>query len=359
MLVSWRAGGVVGVAAWIAVIATSSCLLDRTGGLTPSEGGAAGVGGQGGDTIGCERPSDCGVDTTCATMQCNEGRCEQAFAAIGKVCATGYCDGQGDCVPCTSDAHCSPTTCSGGVQHGAQTCNPTTHQCTEDPSEKDCGNYVCNSDGTCFESCQDATACKAGNHCDPNGICVPPSEGGAPCEQPTDCLSQLCNDLGVCCNDGCPFALGCKDDGSCYACNETPAPPSTCPAGCDDCDMGTCVLQCLGNACGATVTCPMGAPCRVECIDADSCKNATIQCPAGFRCDVRCSDVNHACQGTAVTCDPDAPCRMECQGSGNTCDGAELQCGKNACQRDCTSPGKPTLIGSNNACNTDATDCSN
>lgn len=98
----------------------------------------------------CAVGTDCpGSDTECEVRTCTDGICGTSFTAAGTACATGFCNGNGQCVECLANADCASGICENNA------CSPS---CLTDPllgtpctaglgaCLRD-GVYVCSGDG--------------------------------------------------------------------------------------------------------------------------------------------------------------------------------------------------------------------
>jgi hypothetical protein len=94
------------------------------------------------------------------------------------------------------------------------------------------------------------------------------------------------------------------------------SPSLGCPAGCDYCRDGVCVVHARGRAIfGKFITCPPEAsnmPCLVLC-DTLSCDSLDLQCTSNVRCDFACVEPAD-CSWVAISCpNPLVPCRAHCE----------------------------------------------
>lgn len=145
------------------------------------------------------------------------------------------------------------------------------------------------------------------------------------CAAPTDCADGRTCVSGWCVSGGDPGPDADPD-----------APDAVdCPAGCDECVDGTCVIRCAtASACPSEVVCPADLPCAVDCsgegacgggIDCSMATACTIACTAPGACgggtacgegpcDVRCTAMD-SCAGI-IDCDASCACDVECSGAG-------------------------------------------
>jgi hypothetical protein len=86
----------------------------------------------------CAAAPDCPA-VACQVASCSGGACAYADAALATTCDDGlggkFCDGQGSCVECNSDAEClqSADVCTESVTCIAHTCNPRFYPGGEPP----------------------------------------------------------------------------------------------------------------------------------------------------------------------------------------------------------------------------------
>lgn len=157
----------------------------------------------------------CDDGDPCTVDFCVNGVCGHASAPAGTPCATGVCNGNGNCVECLS-----PTNCDDG--------NP----CTFD---------ICIS-GVCSHIPAPAGTPCPGGFCDGMGGCVqcllPANcDDGDPCTVEV-CINGVCGHIPVDCDDGNPCTLDICTNG---VCSHIFAPNTTlCPTGhCNG--MGLCI----------------------------------------------------------------------------------------------------------------------
>jgi hypothetical protein len=106
-------------------------------------------------------------------------------------------------------------------------------------------------------------------------------------------------------------------------------------------------------------TCPMGwttvdgITCRRICTGVgglSNCPEATLQCPAGFACEIECQGVN-TCPGKFINC-ADGPCSLTCSGV-SSCTAVTQMCGADRCSATCISvmfPGQAVTQVPGNTC---------
>jgi hypothetical protein len=140
-----------------------------------------------------------------------------------------------------------------------------------------------------------------------------------------------------------------------------PADAAVCPTICSSCDFGsmTCDIDCAvptggDSRCGsgtsgtggnqATVQCPPGFNCTIECTTPGSCRS--VSCIGGLSCQVQCASAQ-SCK--TVACGKGA-CDVECTGQ-SSC--KNVACGE-SCKCDVDCQGQETCTGSiicsNEAC---------
>jgi len=137
-------------------------------------------------------------------------------------------------------------------------------------------------------------------------------------------------------SDPCDDGRRCQD-GWCVLADPADAGPDAfvCPAVCDSCAAGVCIVECGGSSdCAARVVCPPGLPCRVRCDGNSSCAGG-VDCRAATVCDIECV-ANGACQGM-ITCG-DGACRVTCT-LNSTCTGGVDCRGACACDVMCAGVG--------------------
>ncbi|WP_438037672.1 hypothetical protein [Sorangium sp. So ce128] len=351
---------------------------DGTGGMGGSggSGGAGGTGGSmtcaGGatpcDTIGdCPTPATECVKATCEARCCGttsvpDGTATMAGQEAGD-CKQQVCDGDGgttsirDDTDKPADDECNVGTCPGGSPGSAPKTAGTS--CTT-------GGKVCDGNGACV-GCLADTHCTAPQVCDPMGThtCVDVSctdgalnggetdvdcggidagSGCAPCADDlecaldSDCASGYCNTAGLCATPSCMDTdkNGNETDVDCGGASFQGAPAcNRCGVGktcgvADDCTTGFC----SGGTCTAK---PDGAPCvtnaecsSARCVDGVCCNTACTGACQACSAAKKLRGVDGACGYIAAGGDPDDECpdtgAASC-GTNGFCDGA------GACQR--------------------------
>jgi hypothetical protein len=204
-----------------------------------------------GSCVSCTTGATCNISACqTGTTSCTSGAlsCSAPITNVtaGMTCGTNeVCDGNGNCIACTSGATCNPSACTQGTiacTTGAAVCGNVTNL----KPGTSCGtNEVCDN-GTCV-------ACTAGGACSANGGC---ETGTYTCASG----AQVCN-LTTTLGNGASCGSGeVCDNGNCVSCtagaNCNPG-GNTCQTGTTSCSSGT---QTCGNvvdvtdgtACGTT-----------------------------------------------------------------------------------------------------------
>ncbi len=271
-----------------------------------------------GACVQCTDATTCsGTTPVCSTLDacvaCNGDNGTSATQACPSSAAP-YCNGDGSCGVCTTDAQC--------VGHAGPFCNTATGACG----------------ATCFTDAE----CGAGNWCDNlsgPGICQPQTSNGQPVPGGTctstlgarACLSSVCdtkdNDCGYANGDGpctggdgtlvCRSTICATDIGLCEQCTSA----STCAAATPVCDATTfrCVV-CNGDN-GMSVSDPCPSSTAPTCT-AGQCGKCTsdAQCGAGH--------AGNFCNTTTGTCGSSCTTDAQC-GAGNWCNNLS---GPGSCQ---------------------------
>jgi hypothetical protein len=290
----------------------------------------------------CAQPSDCGVDTQCATPSCDviNGTCIPGYVTPGTSCndgiatngTTDVCNGNGNCVDCVTQTQC--------------------------PADTLCRDYSCGAGGNCiFVNQPSGENCGIDLECDGNGNCMGVC-GPSNCvdNSATDCLATTCNadtceTNNIVSGTNCSVPGGitnglCDGNGSCVECINA----SNCSAS-TDCETASCVSNTCTTAdkpLNTQCDYPGGAPNDGVCDGIGNCAQCTSagQCPDPGDC------VAPACSANACTTSNES-INTPCLGGANVCDGAGscVQC-NNATQ--CNDPGDcfdPVCVG--NTCNAD------
>lgn len=147
------------------------------------------------------------------------------------------------------------------------------------------------------------------------GCSVDRRSSGYRCDTPSDCSG------GRVCQQGWCVVASAPDAGS--------GPP--CPAACDSCVAGTCVIECKNaQDCPDRIVCPAGLDCDVTCMGNQRCSQG-VSCSASGDCTVVCDGVG-ACAG-GVTCGS-GECDVDCSGTGSC--GQGIDCSAScSCDTDC------------------------
>ncbi|KAI8471296.1 MAG: hypothetical protein J3K34DRAFT_235982 [Monoraphidium minutum] len=249
------------------------------------------------DTVqnGDETDIDCGG--TCAP--CPDGRtCLGNLDCLSERCSSGTCscgDGQmngdetdidcgGSCLPCadgkscSADMDCQSKVCPAIITSNS-TLNPTLFKCF--PS-----------------SCDDGTLNGNETDVDCGGLVCPPCSSTLKCQGPSDCESQVCNELKTCeshsCLDGVKNGKETSIDcggGDCPQCMESLACLIS-----EDCASGACVgLSCLPATCDDGII--NGQETDLDC-GGLQCRG----CPASMECQVDSDCLSMVCVSTSNSC---------------------------------------------------------
>jgi hypothetical protein len=137
---------------------------------------------------------------------------------------------------------------------------------------------------------------------------------------------------GTASSDGGADESGETSDGVVLECGEAdrgPAPGDPCPAGCDSCEGGVCVFECLQErACRNEIfDCPPGWACTVTCQEHEACQEATVICPPHHPCTVECEG-DKACASLDLVC-AGGPCDLSCGTHIKSCEKVTVLCGPN------------------------------
>jgi hypothetical protein len=335
--------------------------------------GVCGSGGQLGQCVGCNDPSDCGADNLpCMWRTCTANVCGQAFASSGTLvtnnpvgdCKRQVCDGAGNTVfanyndPPSHPNECRYYTCVSGTP--VENNDPQGTDCTNDSFWCD-GDEVCNAGGTCAnpptppcpgpdgdsdcsETCREAnddcngndtlgsacggtaSTCDALDTCNGSGVCLPNyATSGTPCSDNLYCTqTDQCNGSGSCVGSGDPCP-GPDNDDDCSEvcreanddCNGNDPNGSACAGGTGTCTSGICGGKADGEPCGTGAECSSGF-----CADGVCCNNA---CSGDCRaCDVSGSE--GSCSNYAQGTDPDNECTSAAD-AGPSCNSGACVCG--------------------------------
>jgi hypothetical protein len=257
----------------------------------------------GGACMACSAALGQGQDGQCTPVLAGadpKGDCEQTPAAS---CGTdGECNGNGGCRLYGGAAICAASSCMGGVQTNAKSCDGAGN-CASNGTTS-CAPYLCGGT-TCLTSCTSSSQCTTGSVCSGNA-CSGQKSNGQSCGSGNECASGFCAD-GVCCNVACA--------GTCQACSNT-AKGAGADGVCENVQPGldphgSCA-QTAQATCGDDGTCDGNGGCR--------------KWPAGTVC-------------AASGCGPDPGGSIlfyqsyadTCDGAGVCVDKAGISCGLYAC----------------------------
>jgi Cys-rich repeat protein len=140
----------------------------------------------------------------CSQVVCKNGKKETANLTEGDTCLftkTHICTGDGRCIECTKDEHCTTE----NRKHCAN------EECVECNDSNDCADGKKCDEGKCVQ-CTQNDHCGAGRFCD-NSQCVNVMQKGEDCKADAQCASGHCYD-GVCCLTEC--------NKECWSCNLAP-----------------------------------------------------------------------------------------------------------------------------------------
>jgi hypothetical protein len=233
-----------------------------------------------------ETEEQCVARNECFTASCSAGSCQQSPKSTASRCeGSNYCDGDGNCVGCASDAHCSE------MENDCNDATCQSGQCRGVPKTRGtaCSAGLCDR-GKCHEvECFSATDCSdSGARCT-DGQCVACGDRkvgaaeecdiGAPAQagdrlasstydefscDPRTCgrlyiftpctvesmgqeVSDECGRTGRCLGGRCHMSRGCNGEGSCTFPNDKPG----------SCYGNTCFMNCDVSA-----DCPPGMTCQ-------------------------------------------------------------------------------------------------
>jgi hypothetical protein len=247
---------------------------DPNAGVTTCQNGAC----RGNDPQRCPPPTPCYLEGETDPVT---GLCVNPPAPAG--------------TPCGIDAMCY-----GGFFQPADMCDGNGFCIGGGSQTRSCAPYVCGV-GACTTSCASDADCAAGAHCG-DGHCLPAADLGQPCDEDSDCQSNICSG-GVCCNQRC--------DDPCETCSvETGGFCS--PAVCDD------GLSCTSGFCDAAT-----GECRYvvndgACLIDDVCYQAGDYNPE-TAC-YRCTPDQHTNDWTPVGCVWELPCIINVCKRGGDCE---------------------------------------
>lgn len=206
-----------------------------------------------------------------------------------------WCDGEGRCVTCLSNAHCDDgvfcngeevCTADGTCEPGedpcpgpdgdpdcSESCNEDEDACTApDPSGTPCGDaLLCNAEGVCVgclidADCDDGAYCNGVETCGAGGVC---QAGRAPCpgaDGDANC-AESCNETSDTCTANDPFGSSCGSDGQVCSSGRCVCGPNAGSSAGQCCDS-----NCEGAHRAATTFC---GECRVDTVTGGSCQYYT------------------------------------------------------------------------------------
>ena|GEM_PF-3032678 len=244
-------------------------------------------------------PRDCADTADCTDDACNEAQdaCTHAIKQGSCLIAgTCYTNGEGNiddpCERCDrsqsndqwslkpSGTRCGDPSCASGVLTPFPQCSASGSCDAKAPVS--CDGAVCADSISCNGACHGDNDCVESTHCD-QGVCVPDSPGGEPCDRASECDTNFCVD-GVCCATLC--------DGPCVSCDL-------------DGHVGTCSPHAAGT--DPDMECPDAQFCggNGKCVgenrpDGSDCDGPEV-CASGFCADGVCC--NAACDRSCEACD--------------------------------------------------------
>lgn len=201
-----------------------------------------------GQCVGCVTALDCGTDSFCLQWACSaEQICEPQFPNAGNPLPTGQTPSDCKVVVCgdngvPEEIGDSTDPIVDGIECTADLCTGNVPSNPPSSPGKPCSGGVCDGNGACVE-CINDIHCTSPERCDGSDqLCK--SGRGASCNADTDCFSDHCVD-DVCC-DG-PCAITCascalQEVGTCTLIPSGLDPDNECPGGavCDG--NGACKL---------------------------------------------------------------------------------------------------------------------
>ena len=240
---------------------------------------------------------------------------------------TGQCDGNGACELYPADTICKPASCSDGILEPADVCDGL-GSCF-DRGQLSCQPYICQSQDSCAESCEDDTECAEGFHCEEQS-CVQDLPDAETCTRDGQCQNGHCVD-GVCCTSPCDaLCERCDLQGSVGTCSAISAgqdPDAECEGdgqcggSCDG--HGQCQLPGEDTVCAPCARCDGQGSCSVfigagldpddRCGPCRVCSGNTGQCvsvEAGADPFDECEEQDPSTCGTDGSCDGDGACRL-------------------------------------------------
>lgn len=317
------------------------------------------------DTDVFDDGNDCTIDS------CEDGEPKHAPTAKDTACGEGgklKCDGDGQCVGCTTasecsgeDTFCKERACDEGV------CGFTTKPSGEalpkaDQVEGDCKEKQCDGDGNVVDEFDDSDIVDDGNECT-DDVCDPATE--LPTRPPkainTRCEgdTKYCDGAGQCvmCTDATqcpnlPTIIFCGGEPACVSggCTVINFTPDGTPLPADEQTEGPCKeVQCDGAGSTKTVNKPELTSCEgskycnkegtcVECVKSEHCTTSPyLVCSSAGACVSHCTDGKKNFDETDVDCGGNA-C-AEC-GEGKECT-INDDCAEGLLCKESTTPGDP------------------
>ncbi len=246
-----------------------SCMHADTaaGGSCTLADGSSGYCDGAGACVGCTDDAHCDDGNPCTDDACDtaSGTCTHTNSSAASGCllssgASGYCDGAGLCAECTEDGHCddgNPCTrdrCFAGACLNLE--QPAGASCTL----ADGSSGYCDGAGACV-GCTTDSQCDDGNPCTVDscnsGSCTSTaSPDGTPCADDGDeCTQDVCSS-GSCTHPPQPAGLSCVQSGGDLGYCDGASPAPSCVACLSDshCDDGDSCTEdrCVGNVCTYT-----------------------------------------------------------------------------------------------------------
>ncbi|MDI3292048.1 hypothetical protein [Polyangium sp. 15x6] len=247
-----------------------------------------------------------GANGVCGSIAVGTDPDSECLEQSASSCGTnGVCNGAGACQLYAAGTVCAASSCTGGTQTNADTCNGM-GTCA-DGGTKACAPYVCGA-GSCKQACVGDSDCAAGSAC-VNGVCGTKKPLGVACTQANECQSGFCVD-GVCCDTTC--------SGLCQACSKAKKGSGTTDGTCGVILVGTdpdnecseqSVVTCGTNGfCSGTGSCQL-YPAGTACVAA-SCMGSTL-----MKADT-CNGMGACIDGGTTNCSPyactTAACKVTC-----------------------------------------------
>lgn len=277
----------------------------------------------------CTVDSCVGSDPKSSTLNSNT----QCALGAGRL---GVCDGDGNCVKCTANAHCPPDwncetknqvcesqACNNNQLDGSETdlncggpdCAPCDKQ-KKCQQASDCWSGVCVA-GTCADpTCQDGVKNDNESDVDCGGPC-PDCGPGQRCNGGGDCTGNQCTGQGGVCVPNCQDGVknGFESDVDCGG--------GACPACHSGMACGGLGANCLSGVCGPAGTCEpgdLGTPCSAtaDCLSTYCSQNVCCDAPCTAGCK-SCKLANSVgtCQNVPAGQDPKNACIDGCNGNGS------------------------------------------